>query len=90
MFKSLLFIPLLVLFSGCSGFQALVLSGPDVDQAIKLSEQYDVKYCGHVNGSAGYMTITGNGESYTAIGKGVEMIDCFKFFNPGVNVPEVQ
>lgn len=75
--------------AGCGkpGIEAMVLGGNDVEQAIALSDQYDIKHCSHVKGSAGFWSITGNGESYTAMGKGVSMMDCFRFFNPGITVP---
>jgi hypothetical protein len=73
---------------GCAnpGMEAFVLGGNDVKQAIALSEQYGAKHCSYVDGSAGFWSITGTSKSYTAIGKGVSMMDCFKFFNPGVTI----
>lgn len=87
--RLLLLIVLLMVSVGCAhpGFEAMVLGGNDVEQAIALSEQYGIKHCSHVDGSAGFWSITGTGESYTAMGKDVSMMDCFKFFNPGVTIP---
>ena len=86
--KFLLLCSLLILLSGCAEFSALSLSDGDVSQAITLIEARDVKHCSHVDGSAGYLTFaSGKTESYTAMGKNLEIEDCFKFFNPGVSLP---
>lgn len=71
----LIMVGLVFTLSGCSAFQ-------------KLSESEGVKHCSHVDGSAGFWSITGTSKTYTAIGKNVTMRECFQMFNPGVVLPD--
>lgn len=84
MWKAFVIVGLLVL-PGCAGFtatEALILDAENVEEAIKLREAKDPKYCGKymVTGDLGGVisgaSVNGSMTGYLAIGKNLTYKDC--------------